>query len=96
MPIPPSMTAADHKAYYFPDRNAQSVKGEAAADAEFDQMQPHIQPQGANVDSTDGNALNVLSRAGNPATVEPGDTRPRHWDVLEPEGYPVPGAEREG
>ncbi|KAL4735783.1 hypothetical protein BDV11DRAFT_208187 [Aspergillus similis] len=82
---------ADYKAYYFPDRDAQGVKGEVAADAEFEQMNFQPQLQDANVDSTDADALNESSRAGNPATAEPGGIRPRHLDVLEPGGYNIPG-----
>ncbi|KAL4820388.1 hypothetical protein BDW67DRAFT_180771 [Aspergillus spinulosporus] len=85
MPISPSMTAADYKAYYFPDRDAQSAKGDAAADAEFEQMNTQPQPQDANVDSINANALGESSRAGNPAAAEPGGIQPRHLDVLEPE-----------
>ncbi|KAL4745965.1 hypothetical protein BDW72DRAFT_207748 [Aspergillus terricola var. indicus] len=77
------MTAADYKAYYFPDRDAQNAKGEAAADAEFEQMNSQPQLQDANVGSTDTDALKS-SRAGNPATAEPGGIRPRHLDALEP------------
>ncbi|KAL4975151.1 hypothetical protein BDW66DRAFT_152302 [Aspergillus desertorum] len=100
MSITPPMTAADYKAFYFPDRSERSVKGEAAADAEFDEMQPQSQPQpwsqDASVGSTVPDALGESSRAGNLAAAEPGGTQPRHLDVLEPGRYTVPGVEDEG
>ncbi|KAL4993150.1 hypothetical protein BDV10DRAFT_198552 [Aspergillus recurvatus] len=94
MPTSPPMTAADYKAYYFPDRDSQSGMGEAAADAEFDQMQPYLQPRHANVGSTDADALS--DRAGDPATAEPGSIWPRELDALESGGYSISGEEDEG
>ncbi|KAL4982500.1 hypothetical protein BDW68DRAFT_192093 [Aspergillus falconensis] len=96
MSISPSMTASDYKAYYFPDRGAESMKGEAAADAEFDQMQPHIQPQDANLGSTDADVLNESSCVGNPASAEPGSIQSQEMDMLESSGYSISGVDDEG
>ena len=96
MPISPSTTAADYKAYYFPNRDAKSAKGEAAADAEFERMNSQPQLQDTNGDSADATALSESSRAGNPAAAEPGGIQPRHLDVLEPERYNIPGFDGDG